>query len=418
MKLREFTIVLVLLIVCVACMRSLSRTSAQAATQQIATISSRESQAGDSHALGQPSIARTITPPLPVFPLILNYDYETKYFMQWIAKCPQYSMITGSVSKGEPAIIQIVLTESGTGKRTYYSNSQDTVKGLTQAGLNAHFVKIDFKTGEDADERRVFAFGFPDEHGSPIRWGFVANGASSDRGAGPRIQVVSAGLLISYNELSTTAAPSAVVQVGDKSYQVEEWPEISKPPYFIGFRGTFSEGITLGMLLNGSQTWRGQSAPTELSEGAKWILIDDRKVVRQLQITAKHGDELTITELVDNSPWARAVQMVVNFDGHNFALKSMTQKAGTNSMRISFTPELNLVTTPSGTATTEHTFQIDENGHQKVLQGSATLEAQGGTLILKLRPKVEASRQTVMPKDYVITSTITTDATGYKLEVH
>jgi hypothetical protein len=250
-----------------------------------------------------------------------------------------------------------------------------------------------------------------------IRWGFVAYGPSSDRGAGPRIQAVSAGLLVSYNELGTTAAPSAVVQVGDKSYEVEEWPEISKPPYFVGYRGTFSEGITLGMLLNGSENWHLQSAPTELSEGAKWILIDDRKFVRQLQITAKHADELTISELADKTPWERAIEMVVKFDGQHFALKSMTQKAGTNSMRISFSPELNLAA-QSGAAATEHTFQIDENAHQKVLQGTATLEVQDGTLILKLRPRIEGSRQTAVAKDYVITSAITMGVSGYKIDVY
>ena len=419
MKIGRFTIALLVFVMCCGCLRSFSTTSPKSVSQRTTAEPTSTARPVDSVASAQQSALPKGAPPLPIFPLILNYDYETKYFMQWIAGCPQYSMITASVSKEEPATIEIVLTENGTGKRTYYSNSEGKAKGLVQAGLNAHFVKIDFKTGEDADERPAFAFGFPDEHGVPIRWRFVASGASSDRGAGARIQAVKAGLLVSYNELGTVAAPSALVQVGDKSYEVEQWDEISKPPYFVGFHGTYSEGITLGVLLNGSENWRVQSAPTDLSEGSKWTLIDDRKFVRQLQITARRGDELTITELADKTPWARTVELVVKVNDQGFALKSMTEKAGINSMRITFTPELNLFST-TGAGLTEHAFQIDQNAHQKVLQGTATLEGQGSTLTLKLRPKLDGSqsRQTVVPKDYVMTSAISTGANGYKIEVH
>lgn len=419
MKIGRFTIALFVFVLCCGCLRSFSTTSQQSTNQQTTAESTPTAQAADPATSAPQSATQKGAPPLPIFPLILNYDYETKYFVQWIAGCPQYSMISASVSKDDPITLQIVLTENGTGKRIYYSNSEGKVKGLLQAGLNAHFVKIDFKTGEDADERPAFAFGFPDEHGVPIRWRFVAYGASSDRGAGARIQAVKAGLLVSYNELGTVAAPSAVVQVGDKSYEVEQWNEISKPPYFVGFHGTYSEGITLGLLVNGSENWRVQSAPTELSEGAKWTLVDDRQFIRQLQITGRRGDEFTITEISDKTPWARTVELVVKANEHGFALKSLAQKAGVSAMRISFTPELNLFPT-AGAGLSEHTFQLDQNAHQKVLQGTVTLEGQGNTLTLKLRPKLDGSqsRQNVVSKDYVITSTISTDAKGYKIEVH
>jgi hypothetical protein len=353
--------------------------------------------------------------PLPVFPLIINYDYETQYFMQWIANCPQYSLISASVSKGEPQTIQMVLTETTTGRRNYYSNSDSKVKLLKQAGLNAHLVRIDFKTGQDNDDRPVFAFGFPDEHGIPIRWGFVANGPSSNRGAGPRVQAVNGGVLVSYNELGTTAAPGALVQIGAKSYQVEEWPEISKPPYFIGYRGTYSEGIALGVLLKGAENWQIQSAPTSLSEGARWTLVDDRKFVRTLQVASRRGDELIISELVDKASFGSGIEMTVKLDGNHFALKSISQKAGVNSLRMSFVPELRLSAEQS--AVTEHTFQIDENSHQKVLQGAATLEVLNGNLVLKLKPKAANNRQVTLPKDYVLTSTIKVNPSGYSLEV-
>ena len=381
---------------------------------------SKSRPAGDlAFVAAQTTGAQKVATPFPIVPLILNYDYETKYFVQWIAGCPQYSMIMASVGKGDQPRIQIVLTEKDSDRRIYYSNSEPDVKNLVQAGLTAHSVKIDFKTGEDSEERPAFAFGFPDEHGVPIRWRFVAAGQSSDRAAGPRIQAVKAGLLVSYIELGTVAGPSALVQVGDKSYEVEQWDAVSKPPYFVGFHGTISEGMTIGMLLNGSENWRVQSAPKEWDEGAKWVLVDDRKFVRQLQITARRGDELTITEISDKTPSARGVELVVKANEQGFALKSMTQRTGVNSMRISFTPALDLFST-TGAGSSEHTFQIDQNAHQKVLQGTVTLEGQGNTLTLKLRPKLggSQSRQTVVPKDYVITSAISTDANGYKVEVH
>src|ERR1700730_7093846 len=161
MKIGRFTIALFVFGMGCGCLRSFSTASPHSANQRIAAHSTSIGQAAESAPSGPQSATQKGTPPLPIFPLILSYDYETKYFMQWIAGCPQYSMITGSVSKEDPATVQIILTENGTGKRTYYSNSEGKVKGLVQAGLNAHFVKIDFKTGEDADERPAFAFGFP-----------------------------------------------------------------------------------------------------------------------------------------------------------------------------------------------------------------------------------------------------------------
>lgn len=405
-KVRRSLMILFVLAACGWCLPGLSKASREPESEALVAAQTKATQKG--------------APPLPIVPLILNYQYETKYFVQWIAGCPQYSMIMASVGNGDHPRIQIVLVEKQSERRIYYSNSEPEVKNLVQAGLAAHTVKIDFKTGEDSEERPAFAFGFPDEHGVPIRWRFVAAGQSSDRGAGPRIQAVKGGLLVSYNEMGTVAGPSALVQVGDKSYEVEQWDAVSKPPYFVGFHGTISEGMTLGILLNGSENWRVQSAPADLKEGARWVLVDDRKFVRQMQITARKGNELTIVEMPDKTPLATSMELLVISTEQGFALRAMTQKSGPNSMRITFTPELNLFSAPSGTALTESRFQIDQNAHQKVLQGSATVEAQGGTLILKLQPKLDGyqSRQTVLPKGYTITSSITTDATGYKIEVH
>jgi hypothetical protein len=223
-------------------------------------------------------------------------------------------------------------------------------------------------------------------------------------------------LLVSYHELGTTAAPASLVQVGDKSYEIEEWPEISKPPYFVGYRGVFSEGMALGILLQGVENWRVQTAPSELTQGAKWILINDKNVTRELQIVARRGDELIISEVTDKTQWARGIDMVVSSTAQGFALKSMTRKSGADSMRISFTPSLSL-SSQGGPA--EYSFQIDEQAHDKVIVGSATVEGKDGAFILKLHPKLEGlGRQSNVQKGYVMTSTITTDANGYRLEVH
>ena len=357
---------------------------------------------------------QTSTVLLPIFPLKMNYDYEKTYMMQWIAGSPQYSMIAGLIAKEDPSVVQIVLTETRTERRVYYSNSEYRVKGLTQAGLTAHFAKIDFKIGHDNEDRPLFAFGFADEHNVPIRWGFVAASAGSDKGAGPRIQAVKDGLVICYNEIGTVSGESSVVQIGDKSYDVERWDEISKPPYFVGYRGTYSDGLTMGMLITGAENWQVQSAPSGLSDGAKWTLVD-KKNVRELQVTSHYGDEWTITEIVPKATWARYLEMVVKSSAQGFALKSMTSRTGNDSMRITFAPEISF----SAPSTSEHSFQVDQNDHQKVMVGTATIEGQGGKMTLKLQPKVEnsGSRQPGIEKGYVLTSTITAESKGYKIDV-
>ncbi|HZS46210.1 MAG TPA: hypothetical protein VFC63_14135 [Blastocatellia bacterium] len=419
MKLHKFVFICLLMLAAIGCLNAQSPSREKADHYKTAPVSTPESLRDNSSTVTIPSVTQASGVPIPIFPLIISYDYETKYFVQWIAGCPQYSMIIGTINaaKDGAPVVEISLIETATGKRVNYSNSEARVKAQTQVGLTAHFAKIDFQTGEDTEQRPAVAFGFADEHNVPIRWRFVVYGPSSDKGAGPRIQDLKNGLLVSYNDLGSTSASSSLVQIGDKSYEVEEWPEISKPPYFIGYRGTFSEGIALGTLLNGVENWRVESAPKELNQGAKWTLVNDKNVTRQLQITAKHGDELTISEIPNQSPWARSIELVVKSTPQDFALKSMTRRAGTDYVRVSFTPELNFSATSS--ATTEHTFQIDEHTHDKVLIGNVTLEAKNGRFTMKLHPKLDSlSRLSIVQKTYEMASNIAVEPNGYRIEVH
>src|SRR5262249_36845300 len=195
----------------------------------------------------------------------------------------------------------------------------------------------------------------------------------SERGAGLTPQEGGAGLMLIYRELGTAAGEGTAAQIGAKVCQAEPWTEISAPPYFVAYRGAYSDGIGIGALLPGQESWRVTAPPKDLNEGAQWTLTCDRGRTRQLRIAATRGDELTILEV--GGPLALQARKTPA----GFALRSITLTSRSKTMRISFTPELDLA---AGSAAPVN-FQIDQNGHNKIAHGSVSVETRGAAASLR-----------------------------------
>jgi hypothetical protein len=340
--------------------------------------------------------------PFPAPPLIVRYEYAPRYFVQWLNDHPQYTRIEAAGEDGEPAAFTLILTEKDSGRRVNYCDSKERAQALAQAGQEARPTKISYRATNNFDQAPSHEFSFTDERGQAVRWRFPLAAPVSERGAGLTPQEGGAGLRLIYREMGTAAGEGASVQIGDKVCEAEPWTEISAPPYFVAYRGAYSEGVGVGALLPGLESWRVTESPEDwLKEGAQWTFADDRGRIRRLRLAAKRGDELTIQE-TGGSMALQARQTPAGF-----ALRSITLSSRSKAMRVSFTPELDL----AANSATPVDFQIDQNGHNKIAHGSLSVEKRGAAARLRWTFKSPD-----WAKSRTIDTTVTIDIDGYKVE--
>ena len=340
--------------------------------------------------------------PLPVLPLIVHYEYVPHYFVQWLNDHPQYTRIEAAVIDSEPPVFNLTLTEKGSGRRVEYCNSEARLKAMAQAGHDARLTKIDYRATNNFGQSPAHEFSFRDERGQAVRWRFSLAAPVSERGAGLTRQEGGTGMMLIYRELGTAAGEGTAVQIGAKVSEAEPWTEISAPPYFVAYRGAYSDGIGVGALLPGQESWRLTAPPKELNEGAQWTFVDDRGRTRQLRITAIRGDELTIRET------GESLSLHARKTATGFALRSITLSSRSKTMRVGFTPELDLAAASAAPVI----FQIDQNGHNKIAHGGVAVEKRGNVSSLRWMFKAPD-----WAKSRVLNSTVTISDNGYKVEM-
>lgn len=361
----------------------------------------------------QPATANALAP--PIVPLMFDYEFAPLYFSQWELDDPNYARITAIVTGGEAPVSVIILADKSSGRLVYYSNSEAKVTALKRAGKTVHKTPIDFRVAKTVGQPSTYGFGFRDAQGRAILWRFTPATRPSERGAGLTPLAGVPGLRLDYSELGTTAGAGTAVQIGDRVSEAHAWPEISAPPYFVAFRGGHAEGRHLGSLYLGTERWRVLSAPnvlaaTDLREGATWTLREANGRELSLRVTARRGDEVTITETDASAAGLSKLEMQARVMPQGFALREIRRTLGKHTMRIAFTPELNpanLATTPAEVA-----FEIDEGEHRRVTHGIVTTEVQTGALRLRWTPRAPA-----WTKSQGLVSIIRTEAGGYMIEV-
>jgi hypothetical protein len=334
---------------------------------------------------------------IPIAPMLAEYEYAPLHLMQWIDDHPQYSMIEAVVHQNlgaEPPLYQVILTEKEARRRVYYCNTEARVKELALYGREAHLAAIDFKTARDAGGLQSYGLALIDKRGQAVRWRFLPAAAPSERGAGLTPMAAAPGLRLEYRDLGAAAGAGSAVQIGDRLSEAAPWPEISSPPYFIAYRGSISSGRHIGALLIGKESWRMISAPSELREGAEWKMVNDRGRELILKVAERRGDSLTVIESAATGGQPSVLTLQARTTGAGLAIESMVLTSGSQAMRISFKPGLNLGALPDSAASAELNFQIDQGKAERVAQGVITLGKQGEALRLHWRPKAPDWAQT------------------------
>lgn len=324
---------------------------------------------------------------IPIVPLLIEYEYAPLHLMQWINDHPQYTMIEAIVHQAGTPLYQVILTEKETRQRVYYCNAEAKVKELARNGREAHLAAIDFKTASNAEGPSLYGLALSDKRGQPVRWRFLPATAPSERGAGLTPLAAAPGLRLEYRDLGTAAGAGSAVQIGDTVSEAAAWPEISSAPYFVAYRGSISLGRHLGALPPGKESWQVTSAPTELREGAEWKVVNERGRERTLKITARQSDLLTIREVGAPSFQSSILTLQARATDDGLAIQSAHLISGSQTMRLSFKPELNLAAAPAAGKSAETTFQIDQGKVERIAQGVVTLDRQGEGLRLRWQPK-------------------------------
>jgi hypothetical protein len=348
----------------------------------------------------------------PIIPIICQYQYAPQYFTEWIDDNPQYSMIEAEVKEGDPPIYEMVLTEKKGGRRVYYCNAASWVEYLKSIGSAANLTKIDFKAAKSSGEQPTYAFGFRDEKGQAIIWRFIGASEPGEQGAGLNPLGDMPGLMASYRDIATLAGQGSAVQIGDKVSEAASWPEVSQPPYFVAYHGAFAVGLHMGGLTPGTQSWKVTKSPDALQQGGQWEMTDDHGASRQLTITAVKGDELTIAQT--NHSLSGDLRLTALKTAQGLALESLGLADEKHSMKISFKPALSLPM-PGGSAAgakSEVAFQIDEDGHRKVIEGKIDVEPEAGGARLTWKPESPG-----WAKKHVLTASLIVDSDGYKIAV-
>lgn len=351
-------------------------------------------------------------PPIPVVPLIAEYEYAPVYFMQWINDSPRYSRIAASVGEGKTPSHLVILTEKDSDRAVYYTNSAERAKALKGEGKDVVHTPIDFKEVRKVEQEVTFGIGFRDQHGQAIVWRFIpANSKPSKRGAGLQPLGAMPGLHLRYSNLGTAAGAGTAVQIGDKVHEAEPWPQISAPPYFVAYRGSYAHGMELSAVLLGKESWRVVKAPAELREGEQWTLAGDSGRERLLRIKEVRGDELVISEQPSPGTDGTTVNLSALRTPQGLALRSVTLNSRERAMRVTFTPELNLAA--NGTAArSESAYRIDLGTNEKVSQGTVTVERQANTLNLRWQPSSPD-----WAKSRALHTAINLNPSGYSIEV-
>jgi hypothetical protein len=359
-------------------------------------------------ANGQQIIEKKPQIPLPVVPLILEYEYAPNFFAQWIANHPQYSRIEAVVDNLEKAAtIQIVLFEREGGKRIFYCPSEARVKALQAEGKEVYLSKIDFKTAQAADQQPTYGFGFRDKSGQAILWRVIPATRPSERGRELIPAPSFPGLRLEYRELATAAGEGTAIQIGDKVIEAEPWKEISAPPFFVAYRGTVAVGRHYGSFLLGAKKWQILSRPAELREGAEWTLSDESGRQHIFKITARNNGELTVSEQGTNST---RISFVVHTAGsQEFVLRSVRLNNNSQTMQIKFEPGLSL--NPPATGKFETNFAISQGKYDRIVNGTVAVERIDDKIRLRLM-----SKSPDWTKSRVIETFIKLELDGYSIE--
>jgi hypothetical protein len=311
-------------------------------------------------------------PQLPVIPLNVSYHYVPQYFIQWLDKSSEFSLIEGLVnSQASPASYEIILIDKA-GHQTHYTNREDIADALKKSGEDVYRTGIAFKEPAPGDAVKTYEFALKDKKGQPILWRFVTASPVTPRAAGLTASPQSPGLLLLYRNVGTAAGAGTAVQIGDKVNEAEPWNEISSPPYFMAYRGSYTEGMHIARFDLGKRQWHVQKQPAAIQVNAEWIVANSQGGTLSLKIASLEGDQIKLQAVREGNT---VMELTGRLHENTVDLSEISLFDQSHDFRIGFNPSLpNLC---SSAPASPVAFYVDENKKHNVVQGEVQCKRTG-----------------------------------------
>lgn len=243
------------------------------------------------------STAQTVAPiPAPLPNLLYTYQYWPTQYIQWIDgnELP-YSMAEFDVdNSGKQPLYHCVLTGKD-GTRTHYSNVDGLVAGYKAAGEASYKVAMAFESDDTGKPGSTSTARFAMQDGKPMEWRFVQGSDISAQGSGLTPLPQAPVPIFAYREEGAVAGEGTAIRIGDVVSTAEVWKEISKPPYFVGYRGAVTTGAHLLVLGKGSESWAVTKTATAIAAGSTWELDSKAGAHRTVTIDKMDGMHATIS---------------------------------------------------------------------------------------------------------------------------
>ncbi len=311
----------------------------------------------------------------PIVPLIAEYEYTPFYFSQRFKEDEKYKMIEAMFDPKDPNSLEVVMMEKD-GKRTYYSGSEKNVNQRKVSGLEAYLTKISFKMPKDETEQQIYGIGFADKYKQPIIWRVSPTSKPSKYGEGLRDIPWKNNLYLEYVDLGSTIGAATAIKIGENVIEAEPWSEISSPPYFYAYKGSFSVGRHLGIFFEGNEDWKLLYAPKEIKDGDVWKFSNGKGRYRVLQIASQKGDSFTLNELPAANFNFPLKSMEITNSTQGLAMNSMHLNHNSHKMQIEFKPALPLEA--DKLVGFKADFTITRGEDKKIVKGDIIGELQDG----------------------------------------
>ncbi len=307
----------------------------------------------------------------PTTGLLVSYQYWPVQYVQWVGAELPYSMIELDVDAGAKQPLYNVVLTGKDGKRVTYANTDGLVAAAKAQGMEAYKTQIAFDAADAQAVGAASTLRMSLADGKPLQWRFVQGSDVSEQGAGltplPQIPIP----VFAYREQAAVAGEGTALQIGDTVSAADVWTEISKPPYFVAYRGAMSLSAHTTVLAAGSESWTIASAPAELKAGATWEMDGEHGNHRTLRIEKSDGTHVVVRGTDRFRP------------GVMFVLEGSRTADGWSIERVRFAPERDgekhflsmQFTTPLTATSTSST--VDMMIGKKAKMATASLAASG-----------------------------------------
>lgn len=316
-----------------------------------------------------------------VQPFNLFYNHYDLHVMLYFNGHPEYEAIEAmiklkNVKKPE---IQAIMTRHDQTQVDYLNDYQQfKMRQTAVSGREIYYTPIEF-----AKSDRSVLLKFSTHKGENVVFNLHIVGKATTTYSGlidPEGHAKESTLPVMWSGLNSLASTESSIDIDGTTYQIPVKFKI--PFFFIGLKGYYSEGFSIGVINAGKTRIEMVKTPGKIEAGQEW-LIKKGSLKSVYLISEFDGCGFTVR---NKNNLERINGMVLN---NRIMIRSIETSASPESqekMVIRFSPALPESSRMLDGEREVVNIQIDINEHEKVIQGKMEMKKEEGQVIIKLIP--------------------------------